>query len=58
MQASDSNNLMYIPLDRLMQRQTTIQLPSSSDMSASGSSGNPSQEGPRRRGAVREGAVR
>jgi membrane protease subunit HflK len=58
MQATDSNSLMYIPLDRLMERQSTFQLPSTGNNTAGNGSSTSSQEGPRRRSAVREGGVR
>ncbi|MGD2055541.1 MAG: FtsH protease activity modulator HflK [Gammaproteobacteria bacterium] len=58
MQASDSNSLMYIPLDRLMERQSTFQLPSTGDNTVGNSSSTSSREDSRRRSAVREGGVR
>jgi len=58
MQASGGNSLMYIPLDKLMEKQSGYQLPSPADTGGGSSGTAPAQAGPRRRSAVREGGIR
>jgi membrane protease subunit HflK len=58
MQAEDGNSLMYIPLDKLMEKSSGYNLPSSGGPQVRTGPAEEAQLGPRRRGATREGGNR
>ncbi len=58
MQAQDGNSLMYLPLDKLMDRRTDYSLPATEGTPISSDSGDMAQESQRRRSPLREGGTR
>lgn len=58
MQATDSNNLIYIPLDKLMESSAAYRPSTGSKQDVHSKSSETTAEAPRRRGATREGSVR
>ncbi|NNG12593.1 MAG: FtsH protease activity modulator HflK [Halobacteria archaeon] len=58
MQAQDGNSLMYLPLDKLMERPSGYQLPAPEGTQIRTTPEGAAQDGQRRRGPLREGGVR
>ena len=58
MQAQDGNSLMYIPLDKLMEKSSGYSLPSSGGPQVRTGPAEEEQQAPRRRGTNREGGSR
>ncbi len=58
MQAQDGNSLMYLPLDKLMERSSGNQLPIPGGTQVRATPEGTAQDSPRRRSPLREGGVR